>query len=98
MAAALDGQLRIAILRLLTGAARYSATDDLLHAALDSMHHRVSVQRVRAEMRWLAGSRLVEVDDYDGGIAAKLTDRGQAVAEGRATAEGVAPLRPDLIV
>ena len=95
---ALEGQLRISMLRLLGGAGAFSCSDDMLLAALDSLSHSVSLTRVRSELRWLEQAGLVTVTEIDGGVAAKLTDRGLQVAEGRERVDGVGRLRPDLIL
>lgn len=94
--AQLDAQLRISILRLLAGLPRYEAGEETVLVALRSLRHTISTHQLRAELRWLAEAGLLDVTDTP--ISVRLTTRGLDVAEGHSRVDGVARLRPDLLV
>lgn len=85
---------RLTILLLLKEAAGYEANQFLLQSALDGFGHVVSMDRLRADLAWLAEQGLVSVTCIATVEIAKLTGRGLDVAQGRAAHPGVKRPRP----
>lgn len=82
---------RLAVLELLAGAPGYSHNDGVLRAALRAVGHPVSADALRADLAWLAEQGLVEVQEAAAGVrVARLRERGEDVAAGRAGCPGVA--------
>jgi hypothetical protein len=81
--------MRLVILRLLAEDAGYSHNEIILRQALDLVAHRVSRDRLRTELAWLAEQSLVAVEERGGLQVAKLTYRGADVALGRTVVPGV---------
>ncbi|BAN97870.1 VpaChn25_0724 family phage protein [Symbiopectobacterium sp. Eva_TO] len=64
--------------------------ESVLQDCLDAYGHKVSRDRVRVLLAWLAEQDLLRLDTLPGGyLVAHLSGRGQEVAEGRATVPGV---------
>ena len=82
--------LRLAVLQILAEDAGYSANEGMLSAALKWIGHGISRDRLRTELAWLAEQDLVRVEDVCGLRVARLTQRGEDVARGRAQVPGVA--------
>lgn len=82
---------RLAILRTLDCAEGYSMNESVLQAALERLGHKVSRDRVRTDIAWLAEQGLVESELVANGTVtvAKLTTRGQDVAAARTVHPGV---------
>lgn len=83
---------RAAILEVLA-AARAPANVAMLRTALEEVTlHRVGMDRVRADVRWLAERGLV-VEEAEGMAISEvtITERGEDVAHGREQVFGVAP-------
>lgn len=91
----LNADQRQLILRTLEEDHDYSHNEHILRAALESMGHGVSRDKVRTEVSWLAEQGLVTVEDVSGTWVVKLTARGQDIALGRARVHGVARPRLD---
>lgn len=85
---------RLDILDLLAEAPGYSHNDAVLRSALAAVGHAVSADALRAELAWLAEQGLVEVSAVGEVRVARLRERGDDVAAGRAECPGVARPRP----
>lgn len=66
-----------------------TANDSMLHTVLEQYGHNVSRDKVRTEARWLEEQGLIAIKDINGVLVCTLTARGQDVALGRATVDGV---------
>ena len=82
--------VRLVALRVLSETPGFRANSSVLFNLLDQFGHAVTRDQVETELRWLAEQGLVEVDEAGSVLVAKLTERGQDVAEGRAVVDGVA--------
>ena len=82
--------MRLVALRVLSETPGFRANSSVLFNLLDQFGHAVTRDQVKTELRWLAEQGLVEVDEAGSVLVAKLTERGQDVAEGRAVVDGVA--------
>lgn len=80
---------RLLILQMLEQDAGYSHNETVLQMGLEAMGHSVSLDKVRANMDWLADVSLVTVADSAIGKVAKITARGLDVAKGRVVVTGV---------
>lgn len=85
---------RLCLLGVLDSAAREDGPDALnagiLQSAVRRFGHRPTRAETVAALDWLAGRGLVRLQDPQSTLpVASLTERGQAVARGRARAEGV---------
>jgi Fe2+ or Zn2+ uptake regulation protein len=80
---------RLLILQMLEQDAGYSHNETVLQMGLEAMGHSVSLDKVRANMDWLADVSLVTVSESAIGKVAKITARGLDVAKGRAVVTGV---------
>jgi hypothetical protein len=85
---------RLSILILLANSPAYSANEYLLQSALDGFGHVVGMDRLKADIAWLAEQELVTPDSAGGVQTPKLTSRGLDVAQGRVTHPGVKRPRP----
>ena len=85
---------RLAIVQVLAEDGQYSHNDGVLQAALSTLGHGVSLDRVRSLLSWLAEQELVTVADVAGIQVARLTARGLDAAQGRAHVPGVARPQP----
>lgn len=85
---------RLQILQLLAESPGYNVNQFLLLSALDTFGHTVSMDRLKADLAWLAEQGLVVVGELGDVQIPKLTDRGLDVAQGRAAHPGVKRPRP----
>lgn len=83
---------RITILRELADAGR--TNDSILQKTLDTYGIRLSSDAVITQLFWLQEQGLITLDGPDGCHVAEITRRGFDVAQGTATAPGVARPRP----
>ncbi len=81
--------IRLVILRLLEEDQNFSLNDSLIQGGLELIGHGVSRDKVRTEIGWLKEQGLVEIKMVGSVTVATLTERGQAIALGRASAPGV---------
>ena len=86
---------RLAILRLLAEAEGYDLNRDILRAALAQLGHRPSLDRMRAQLAWLAEQGLIALRMAGDIEVATLTERGADAACGRARIPGVRRPPPD---
>ena len=88
-AAILAEDRRLAILLLLEGEGG-AVNESVMQVALDALGHRVARDTVRVEFAWLAEQGLVKVETVADRVqVARLTGRGEDVANGRARVPGV---------
>jgi Tfp pilus assembly protein PilN len=80
---------RLTILKVLARQAGYHANDSVLADALAAYGFRLSRDRVRTEIDWLAEQGLLTVAQAEHLVVATATRRGVDVAEGLATTAGV---------
>lgn len=85
---------RLSALQLLAEAPGYSHNDGVLRAGLAAVGHAVSADALRGDLAWLAEQGLVAVEEVGEVRVARLTERGEDVAAGRAGCPGVARPRP----
>lgn len=81
--------LRLVVLLTLAQDYGYAHNEYVLRGALGMLGHKVSRDRLRTELAWLAEQGLIEIDDVAGTMVAKLTARGKDVAEGSVAVPGV---------
>lgn len=82
---------RLIILRELADTNGYTSNDSVLQMVLDKWGHKMSRDRVRTELTWLAEQCLVTLIPLgeSGAQRVTLTDRGLDVANGHANSPGV---------
>ncbi len=85
----ITADIRLVILRALEEDAGYSLNESVLHSILAMFGHKVSRDRVRTELSWLAEQKLVTVEHVASVDVASLTGRGADVAAGRTIVPGV---------
>lgn len=90
----LEEDRRLQILMLLAESPGHRANQHLLQTALDQFGHVVSMDRVKADIAWLAEQDLVTAESTGGVQIPKLTSRGLDVAQARVTHPGVKRPRP----
>lgn len=90
-----DEDRRLVLLLLLHKSDAYSANAYLLQDALPGFGHNASLDRVKADLAWLAEQSLLETRDIGGVLIATLHARGVDVALGRATCPGIKRPLPD---
>lgn len=81
--------LRITILRLLVEEPDYALNDSLIQDMVPAFGFRPSRDRIRTQLAWLAEQGLITLAPSGGCQVARLTERGEDVARGRATVPGV---------
>jgi len=81
--------LRIAILRVLSGAPSCTTNSSILHSALPEVGLTPTRDQIKTELAWMAEQGLLTVGDHPGLVVATLTERGLDVAEGRTVVPGV---------
>jgi DNA-binding GntR family transcriptional regulator len=81
--------LRITILRLLVEEPDYALNDSLIRDMVPAYGFQPSRDRVRTQLSWLAEQGLVTLALSGGCLVARLSERGEDVARGRATVPGV---------
>lgn len=89
LAQLLTEDIRRAILDFLSQDTGFDLNESIIHAALATLGHNVSRDRLRVELAWLAEQGLLTVHDVVGVQVATLTARGLDVADGRAIVPGV---------
>jgi hypothetical protein len=90
-----DSHVRLTLLRLLAGAAEYSANDSVLVEAVRGMGLTSTRDQLRGHLAWLAEQRLVTLLHPTVTLTvATLTERGEDVATGRSIVSGVARPSP----
>ena len=88
--------LRRVVLDLLEQAAGYDLSADMIMLGLKEFAHHPSADQLKTELNWLAEQGYLNVDERGFGVlAAKLTQRGADVTQGRAAVPGVAKPRLD---
>ncbi len=85
--------VRLVSLRVLSETPGYRSNSSVIVSCLDRYGHAVTRDQMKTELRWLAEQGLVELEEAGSVLVAKLTERGQDVAEGRAVVDGVAKPR-----
>lgn len=90
----ISADIRLLMLQTLEQGGGYSHNEYVLADALAMLGHRVSGDRVRTELAWLAEQGLVALSDVSGIMVARLTERGQDVSLGRGSVPGVKRPRP----
>ncbi|ROH86361.1 ArsR family transcriptional regulator [Pseudomethylobacillus aquaticus] len=85
---------RLRILEVLDKSPGYTANQVVLNEMLAQLGHLISSDKTRVELAWLAEMTLIELLATDSLFVARLTQRGQDVATGRATVPGVSVTRP----
>jgi hypothetical protein len=90
-----DAHVRLTILRLLAGAAEYSANDSVLVAAVRGMGLACTRDQLRGHLSWLAEQRMLTLLHPSETLAvATITERGGDVAAGRSSVQGIARPSP----
>ncbi|EOV4166907.1 ArsR family transcriptional regulator [Yersinia enterocolitica] len=84
----LDSDQRLVILRSLLECGE-SANESVLQTCLEAYGHRLSRDSVRTHLSWLNEQRLVSLTDVAGCFVARITGRGEDVANGLAFVPGV---------
>lgn len=87
--------IRLVILRALSEDPGYSHNELILSEILAVFGHKVSRDRVRTELSWLAEQCLVKREEVAGLWVVRLTPRGADVATGAAECPGVKRPRPE---
>lgn len=90
----LQTHARLAILRLLEDAPKYTSNVSLMTQLLHQVGIAYTRDQVAGEVRWLVDQGLVTAEEHAGFIVATATVRGVEVAQGIATYPGVARPRP----
>lgn len=85
----LAADMRIVILRALEEDSGYSLNDSVLQSVLAAFGHRVSRDRVKTELDWLAEQGFVTLENISTVTVATITRRGADVACGRVITAGV---------
>jgi hypothetical protein len=85
----MDQDRRLVVLKGLEASAGFKAAQFVLQRYVEQFGHVVSVDRVRADLAWLAEQGLATVVTPEGVTVATLTQRGLDVASGRAVVPGV---------
>jgi len=65
------------------------ANESILQSCLDAYGHRISRDLVKSHLCWLDEQGLITRTDINGLIVARITGRGEDVAEGRIKVDGV---------
>lgn len=90
----LSEHIRRQTLEILEQDATYAHNEAVLHSALAAVGHRVSRDRLRGELDWLAEQGLITLETAGSVRIASLTARGEDVALGRVRVSGVARRLP----
>ena len=80
---------RLVILRTMAEMPGYQANESVLQMALDKLGHNISRSLVVSHLHYLQEHGALTLEDVCGIQVATLTSRGDDVAYGRATAQGV---------
>ena len=88
---------RLVILQALLEDAGYAHNEAVLQAMLAATGYGLSLDALRAQLRWLQDVGLVTVDEVKlVGLVARITARGVDAARGLARVDGVARPRPGI--
>lgn len=82
--------IRLVTLRVLSEMPSYRANSSVIANVLHQFGHSVTRDQVKTELRWLQEQGLVRIEEAGQVLVATLEERGQDVAEGRATVDGIA--------
>lgn len=93
--ALLDADIRLVVLRTLAEDSDYSQNEYVLGDVLALFGHRVSRDKLRTELAWLAEQSLITIEETGGVMVTRLTSRGADVACGAGTCPGVKRPRPE---
>ncbi|WP_336973477.1 hypothetical protein [Sphingobium aromaticiconvertens] len=63
--------------------------DDYLVVLLSDLGHRIARRDIATQMDWLAGERLIEVEELGPYKVGRILSDGRDIAEGRLVVEGV---------
>lgn len=80
--------IRRAILDLLTDVGG-EHNHEVIALMLDQLGHRVARRDVAEQLKWLAGERLVEIEEMQPYLVARVLPDGRDVSAGRLTIAGV---------
>ncbi|MGI1669990.1 MAG: ArsR family transcriptional regulator [Neptuniibacter sp.] len=80
---------RLVILRHLAEDQDYTVNSSILQSAIAVWGHKVSRDRLHADIAWLKEQGLVTYEEVSSVYVAKITQRGLDVAEGTASVPGV---------
>ncbi len=80
---------RLSMLLALSAMNGYQTNDSMLQSACAAFGHNMSADKVRSHLSWLKEQDLVSLETNGNYTLAKLTGRGQDVAEGVSTCPGV---------
>lgn len=82
--------VRLVCLRILADLPGYRSNSSVISNLLDQFGHAVTRDQTKTELRWLEEQGLIAIEDTGSVLVATLRERGQDVASGRATVDGVA--------
>lgn len=85
---------RLAILRVLEDAPKYTSNVSMMTTILDKVGITFSRDQVEGEVTWLKEQGLLTTEDHSGFIVATATVRGVEVAQGVARYPGIHRRRP----
>jgi Fe2+ or Zn2+ uptake regulation protein len=85
----ITSDIRLVILRALAEDDGYSLNESVLQSILAMFGHKVSRDRVKTELAWLAEQGLVKIDTVVNIQVASITGRGMDVACGQVVVPGV---------
>lgn len=85
---------RLQILVLLESSGGYGASHFLLHAALNGYGHEVPMDTLVSDLSWLEQQALLNLENMNPAIIARLTQRGADVALGRVIEPGIKRPQP----
>ena len=80
---------RAAILKVLNVMNGYKSNNSMIRDGCEAFNNRMSNDEVKTQLSWLAEQGLISINHVGDYINAELTERGQDVAEGRATVPGI---------
>lgn len=86
---------RIAILRFLEGAPRYTSNASMLTTMLPQVGIAYTRDQVTTELSWLEEQGMVELENQGGFIVATATVRGAEIAQGIARHPDIQRPRPE---
>ena len=85
----ITADIRLVVLRALAEDPGYSHNEIIIANILEMMGHKVSRDRLRAELAWLSEQGLLKTEAVAGMQVATLTGRGADVASGASSCPGV---------
>lgn len=85
----LTEQERLVILRILSELNGYTSNNSIITELLQTWGLRVSHDLTKTHLRWLEEQELVTIEAINDVLIATLTTRGEDVAKGLATVDGV---------